>query len=343
MIEVYLPAQQVGEVQRLLAEHGVSEWWWHGADARRRLLRVLAPAERAEPLLDALQEALGGHEGFRIVLLSVEATLPRLDLEEGEVAEPSRTGASTPQTGAARPEASSTPLRVSREELYQDALAMSRRSPVYLVMVALSTLVAAIGLIQDSAAVVIGAMVIAPLLGPNMALCLGTTLGDLGLVRSALEANLAGVLLALVLSLGLGAVLPVGPGGPEIAARTSIDLADIGLALASGSAGALAFTSGVSASLVGVMVAVALLPPLVAAGLLLGAGRWEPALGALLLLAANVICLNLAGVLTFVVQGIRPRTWWEEERARRASRIALALWALLLLALLAVILIERGP
>ena len=98
--------------------------------------------------------------------------------------------------------------------------------------------------------------------------------------------------------------------------------------------------------LVGVMVAVALLPPLVAAGLLGGGGHWEDAAGASLLLLTNMACINLAAVATFLMQRVRPRTWWEAERARRATRIAVTTWIIVLVVLLAVMLLLRigaGP
>jgi uncharacterized membrane protein len=113
------------------------------------------------------------------------------------------------------------------------------------------------------------------------------------------------------------------------------------IALAAGAAGSLAFTSGIPAALVGVMVAVALLPPLVSAGLLAGAGFTGPATGAVMLLVTNIACLNLAAVATFLLQKIRPLTWWEAERARRATKVAVATWVLTLLVLLAVMLIDR--
>ena len=71
-------------------------------------------------------------------------------------------------------------------------------------------------------------------------------------------------------------------------------------------------------------------PPLVAFGMLLGDGRFVPARGAMLILLANVVCINLAGVGTFLLQGVRPRSWWEEERARQATRIAIVAWCALL-------------
>ena len=81
------------------------------------------------------------------------------------------------------------------------------------------------------------------------------------------------------------------------------------------------------------MVAVALLPPLVAFGLLIGSGNYEEASGAFLLLSTNLICVNLAGVITFIAQGIRPRTWWEAEKAKKASKTALILLSVLLIIL----------
>jgi uncharacterized hydrophobic protein (TIGR00341 family) len=171
---------------------------------------------------------------------------------------------------------------------------------------------------------------------------MGTTLGDAALVRLALRTNLAGLGLALVLSMLLGLVLEVNPYGPELDARTNIGLGDIAVALASGGAGALAFTAGVSTVLVGVMVAVALLPPLAALGLLLGSGSFIPALGAALLLVTNIICVNLAGMVVFWIQGVRPTRWWEEKRAKRATMISIAVCAgLLVLLALAIILSRR--
>jgi uncharacterized membrane protein len=87
-------------------------------------------------------------------------------------------------------------------------------------------------------------------------------------------------------------------------------------------------------------VAVALLPPLVAFGMLTGAGHWGAAYGAALLLLVNVSSVNLAAVLTFVAQGVRPGQWYEAERAKQATRLALGLSAVILLVLVAAILLS---
>lgn len=226
------------------------------------------------------------------------------------------------------------PARISREELYEDVSQASKVTPVYLAMVALSSVVAAVGLLRGDVPIIIGAMVIAPLLGPNVALSLASTLGDGDLARRSMRAIASGVAMAAAVSLLVGVVFTVDPSTPELAARTRAGLGDIVIALAAGSAGSLAFTSGVPAIVVGVMVAVALLPPLVVAGLLVGAGQMEGAVGALMLLVINVTCINLASVATFLVQRVRPRTWWEADRAKRSTRIAVATWILTLALLL---------
>ncbi len=91
------------------------------------------------------------------------------------------------------------------------------------------------------------------------------------------------------------------------------------------------------------MVAVALMPPLVVFGMLLADGFFSQAVGALLLLSANVVCINLAGVATFLAQGVRPRTWWEEQRAQHATRLAIGIWFVLLLALGAILYVTASP
>jgi uncharacterized membrane protein len=89
------------------------------------------------------------------------------------------------------------------------------------------------------------------------------------------------------------------------------------------------------------MVAVALVPPLVVAGLLLGNGQLSLASKALLLTGANVICVNLAGIATFLLQGVRPRTWGEVERAKAGTRKATLIWTLLLGLLLLILWANR--
>jgi uncharacterized hydrophobic protein (TIGR00341 family) len=330
LLEMVLPEKDGAGVRELLNECKVLEHRQIRLGGGEVLIRILLDAERSETVMDLLEKRYAGDEGSRVVVLPVEATLPRAQAEPEPAAAPS----SEPSPPEEKP-----PERIGREELYEDIKNGARLSRVYLAMVALSTVVAAIGLNDNSAAVIIGAMVIAPLLGPNVALSLGITLGDLDLLRHGLLTALAGIAATLALSVIFGALLNVDPTLPEIASRTWVGLGDVAVALASGCAGALAFTTGVSATLIGVMVAVALLPPLVTSGLLLGGGHPALATGAFSLFLANLICVNLAGVTTFLLQGIKPTSWWENDRAVKATRIAIALSAALLAVLVGLILL----
>ena len=227
------------------------------------------------------------------------------------------------------------------EELYQKMMRVSGLSRNYMVMVVLASFVAAIGLLKNDVAVIIGSMVISPLLSPNMALALATTLGDLKLARKSLFTNLVGFSSVLIIGILMGFFIDVDPLIPQIASRSDVSYYYIFIALATGIAGAYSVTTGVVEALVGVMVAVALLPPLVVAGLLFGAGFWISAVGALLLFLVNVVCINLAGVGTFIFQGIRPKEWWEAKKAKKSVMIAVTVWIMLLILLAIMIFIEQ--
>ncbi len=332
LIEVFLPKDQKDRVQELLKDHKVLGSWQEGLSEDKILMKLLLPAEETGAVLDLLEKRFSSVEGFRIILLPVEASIPR------------------PQEEEAPPEQKETQLekepdkkiaRISREELYADIEEISRLSWVFVVFVLLASIVATIGILRDNVVVIIGAMVIAPLLGPNVALSFATTLGDTDLARQAMKTNVAGLLAGFLLAVLLALVFQVNPEIPRVVSSTKVGVGDIVLALAAGSAAALSFTTGVLSALIGVMVAVALLPPLVTLGMLIGAGRWDMALGAMLLLLTNLICVNLAGVVTFLARGIRPLTWWEADRAKKATRKAIAIWTFLLLVLVVVILLSQ--
>ncbi|MHC4778366.1 MAG: TIGR00341 family protein [Planctomycetota bacterium] len=328
MIEIFAPSEYVESVKSFLDEQEHHGLWTDQLSDDRCLVRVLVSTESTETVIDVMESRFSNVDGFRLMLFAVEATVPR----------PQEKKTALPE-GEAGAKAPSRPvMRISREELYEDLHKGAQLSKHYLVMLVLSTVVVAVGLIRDNPAVTIGAMVIAPLLGPNMALALATTLADHDLSRRALKATFVGILLALSMALLLGlatrffpGMMEIHPQG-EIYARTSVGWWDIVLALAAGGAGAVAFTAGFATTLVGVMVAVALLPPLVTTGLLLGHGHEIEGLRALLLFFVNLICVNLAGVMAFWIEGIRPKRWWEAQKAKRATVRAVGIWCFLLLA-----------
>jgi uncharacterized hydrophobic protein (TIGR00341 family) len=170
------------------------------------------------------------------------------------------------------------------------------------------------------------------------------------LIVHAIRTLIAGLVLVLVISAALGAVYPPETASVELMSRVDVNMASVVLALASGAAAVLSLTTGLSAGLVGVMVAVALLPPAAATGLFLGAGVFHLAISAALLLAVNIVSVNLAAQLVFMARGIKPRTWLEKQAARQSSLSNLLALAILLALMLGAIyfyvprlLVTAGP
>jgi len=326
IVEVVADAGHMDTVTAIAEQYGATDVWW-GAEMEdgRRTLRLLVPRDKAQSVIDALQNLLATAEGARIVILPVEAVLPRPRKEDGD------------DEQAARRSAAAT-----REELYHQVEKGARLDSNFLLLVVLSTIVAAIGLSEDNVAVVVGAMVIAPLLGPNIALAFGAALGDRELIGQALKTNLTGLGLALVTALLIGLAWAVNLDSHELQARTDVGLDGVALAMASGAAAVLSLAMGVSTALVGVMVAVALLPPTAALGMLLGAGQPALAAGAGLLLAVNIVCVILSAMLVFLVKGVKPRTWLEKRKARQSFALSIVVWVTLLAVLLAAIWLRSG-
>jgi uncharacterized hydrophobic protein (TIGR00341 family) len=320
LIRAYLTADRAKEVRELPGDVQVLDSWQTSVSEKLTATDILVVTEKAEAVIDALEKRFSHVEGFRVMILPVEGTVPRQEEPPKEQEEEQETKKPPPQ-------------RISIEELYQKMAKVARFNKGYMVMVSLAAVIAAIGLTKNDVAIVIGSMVIAPLLNPNMALSFSTTLADFQLMKKSLLAMGTGFVIALGIGILTGAALEVDPAIPQIALRSDIHHYYILLALATGVAGAYSITTGVSEALVGVMVSVALLPPLVATGLLLGAGHVSAAGGAVLLFLVNLVSINLSGIVTFLIQGIRPKRWWEAKKAARAVRLAVILWVSLLVML----------
>lgn len=317
----------IDQIESALGDAQADDIYLRKRDDGLMLASVVLDDKLTEHTIDALEERFGECEKFQLLIYDIAGRLPRPTEEEAE------------PNGNEKKIAKG---RISREELLDDLEPGSHVSGVYITQVLISCLVAAVGMIRDSVALVIAAMVIAPLLLPCMALGLGTTVGDLPMILRSMRTAAVGLVTGLALSLVIGLIVPFDPTVHEIAARSEVRLSDLLIAVAAGMAGALAVTTGVSASLIGVMVAVALVPPLVAVGLLIGAGEYDAAYGAAILVTTNVACVNLAAVGMFLFQGIRPNSWAEQDRAKLAVRHALVGWGVLL-AVLTLLILFASP
>jgi len=291
----------------------------------RHIIRLLVGEIDRQALLDRLQAALGKSEDWHIVMLPTDVVIPR---------EPEQEQKLKPGQEKIKKEEQE---RASREELYNSVAGGIRMDANFILLVILSTVVASVGLESGNIAVVIGAMVIAPLLGPNVAFAFATAIGDHSLMLSSAKSSVLGVALSVAIAAVLALLIPPNIDSAELLARSSLHYNEIVLALASGAAAALSVTTGLPAALVGVMVAVALLPPAVTLGIMAAAHRPDLAIGAAMLLGANIACINIAAQVVFIVKGIQPRRWHERRSGRKAVIVNMATWIVMLTILVGII------
>ena len=324
-IDILADAGSIDTLVGIAEQHEVDDSWQGsiGEDSRIQFHMLVNDARR-QSVVDALQNALGASEKTRIIIQPVDAVLPRPGPAVRQVNKPAAAGDQT------------------REELYDQIARGAHLDSTFILLVCLSTVVAAVGLLEANVAVIVGAMVIAPLLGPNIALAFATSLGDRDLVWQSIRTNTVGVGVTLLMSVVTGRIWQGNLDNAEIMLRTDVGLAGVVLALASGAAAVLSLITGLSSALVGVMVAVALLPPAATLGMMLGSGKPHAAAGAALLLAVNVVCINLSAKLMFMYRGIKPRTWLEKNKARQSVAITITMWIVMLsLLIIAIVLRQR--
>lgn len=337
ILEVIAPLTEKDRIAHIATSDDVLDWWRSTAfEDERFTTTLMVRPEDFQKVLDRLQAVVDSEEQARIIIREAEATMPKIAEPEPESANGNGHGHGNGKSQ----QGSWAAFSLSREELYEELDGNARLTPTYLLLCGLSAIVAALGMIENNVAVVIGAMVIAPLLGPNLALALGTTLGDMALSRRAVLVNLTGLGLSVGLAILLAQIMPSVHTG-ELMGRAVVGYPALVLALASGAAAVLSMTAGVAAGLVGVMVAVALMPPAVALGLFLGWGEFAHATQAALLLAINIASINLSAKLVFVLKGVSPRRWPEKTRARRSSRWSFGFWGSSLVILAGLIWVAR--
>jgi uncharacterized hydrophobic protein (TIGR00271 family) len=228
-----------------------------------------------------------------------------------------------------------------RKEIVEDITTAATPGFDYFFLVILSSSIATLGLINDSPAVIIGAMLVAPLMSPILGVGLGSLTADAKLARNSftalIRAAVLSILLAILITLS-NIYIPFVPSlievPQEVLSRTQPTVNDLIIALAGGLAASYALAKpNLSAALPGVAIATALMPPLSTVGIGIALGRWDIAISAALLFLTNAITIAFSAILIFFLEGFRPRYRKDDDKPQKTLLIAGILTGLLLIPL----------
>ncbi|OYR73269.1 TIGR00341 family protein [Halorubrum ezzemoulense] len=308
-----IPAGKRAAVVRALDDEGVDYVVTDETSGREYTAVATFPLPTAavEPVLDRLREA-GIDESTYTVIVAAETVISRRfeALEEVYEADAERSGD-----------------RISREELQAKADDLASGLGTYVLMTVISSVIATAGLLLDSPATVVGSMVIAPLIGPAMSAAIGTVVDDEALFRRGVRMQVIGVAVAVIaataFAFALRSLALVPPGlDPlelaEVSERLAPNVLVLVVAVGAGIAGIVSLMTGVSATLVGVMIAVALIPPAAAVGIGIAFRIPRLVIGAGVIVAVNVLSINLSALVMLWYEGYRPQRWFREDEARAA-------------------------
>ena len=310
LVQVTIPTGKRQTVLKLLDEEGIDYVVTDETSGRKytAVAYFPLPTNAVEPVLEKLRETGLEREAYTVVVSAETVASERFEALKESYAE-----------------TEPSEERIARQELEARAEELASALPTYVVMTIVSAVIATAGLLLNSPATVVGSMVIAPLIGPAMAAAVGTVVDDSDLFRRGVGLQVLGVGLAVVAATLFAALVQatnlVPPGlDPltlsEVEERLSPSVLSLAVALGAGVAGAVSLMTGVSAALVGVMIAVALIPPAATVGIGLAFGDPALAVGSAVLVAVNVLSINLAALATLWVAGYRPQGLFEVSPTR---------------------------
>jgi len=326
LVQLTVPSGKLETVRAALDDEGVDFVITEETSDRQyaAIAYIPLPTNAVEPVLERLREA-GVDESTYTVILDAQTVVSR-DFEKIE---------------ERYAEAEDTD-RIAQAELVATALDLVPPLRAYLVMTVVSAVIATAGLLLDSPAVVVGSMVIAPLIGPAMTASVGTVVVDEEMFTRGVKLQVVGLLLsvasAAVFAWFVRTVNLVPPitdvtAIPEVRERLAPDFLSLVVAIGAGVAGSLSMTTGVSSALVGVMIAVALIPPAATVGIGIAWGRPMVSLGSGVLVLVNLLSINLAALVVLRYSGYRPTQWFRLNEARGATvrRVAVLVVAIVVL------------
>ncbi|MFC5134423.1 MULTISPECIES: TIGR00341 family protein [Haloferacaceae] len=323
-----IPAGKRAAVVRALEDEGV-DYVVTDETSNREYTGVATfplPKTAVEPVLERLREAGIDDRTYTVIVAAETVISRRFEELEAEYAEESERDED----------------RISRQELQAKADDLASGLRTYVLMTVISAVIATAGLLLDSPATVVGSMVIAPLIGPAMSAAIGTVVDDEEMFRRGVRMQVLGVVVAVaaatLFAVALRTLGLVPPGlDPlelaEVAERLAPNVLVLAVAIGAGVAGIVSLMTGVSATLVGVMIAVALIPPAAAVGIGIAFSIPRLVLGAGVIVAVNVLSINLAALVMLWYEGYRPERWFREDDARAAvvKRVAVLVAAIAVL------------
>ncbi|WP_339105700.1 TIGR00341 family protein [Haloterrigena salinisoli] len=328
-LEVTVPEGKRATVLEILEDEGIDYVVSDETSGRgyAAVVRFPVPTRAVEPLLDRLTRAGIGDEASVVVINAETVLSEQFSTLRDRYSQGGQLGA-----------------RTSRQVLRTKADELTPPFSIYAVMLLISAVVATAGLLADSPAVVIGAMVIAPLLGPALAANVGIVTGDARLKSTGFTYQAIGVAMVVVASIGLATLARFAglePAGVDIVVATELEervapnLFSLAVALGAGIAGILSLTRGFSEAIVGVMIAAALIPPSAAVGITVAWGMSGAAIGAAVLVIVNLLSINLAALATLWIAGYRPQGLFEVSPTRTPTYTYAAIFGVGLLVLAA--------
>ncbi|QFU83518.1 TIGR00341 family protein [Natronorubrum aibiense] len=322
LVQVFVPQGELELVLETAASTGldyaVTEETSHGEF--EALVSVPVPPAAVEPFLTSLRTAGLDEDSYTVVTATETIVSNRTDELTGQF----------------------TGTRISREELQARAADLAPAASTYFILLVVSTAIATAGLLLDSAATIIGAMVVAPLMGPALAASVGVVIDDDGLATRGVGLQVAGLVVSVATAATIGwtlrgtVLLPPGfdiTTVPQVTERISPNVLALFLALGSGVAGVVSLTRNVGSVLVGVAIAVALVPPAATVGLGIAWGDPMVVVTAGTLVLVNLLSINLTALILLWVSGYRPDRSEHVERAygQLRSRVVVLLVAIALL------------
>jgi len=311
LVQVTVPVGKLEAVRRALDDEEVDYALSDETSEREyaAIAYVPLPTNAVEPVLESLREA-GIDESTYTVVLDAKAVVSR-DFEALE-----------------ERYAEEDTDRIARKELVAAAQDLVPSMRKYIVLTVVSAVIATAGLLLDSPAVVVGSMVIAPLIGPAMTTSVGTIVVDDEMFARGVKLQVVGLLLSIASAAAFawfGRTVHLVPPFtdvttiPEVQERLAPDFFSLAVAVGAGVAGSLSLTAGVSSALVGVMIAVALIPPAATVGIGIAWGRPMVSVGSSVLVLVNLLSINLAALVVLRYSGYRPNRWFQLDEARGAT------------------------